>query len=510
MRDGLLELVLLLGLQDPGLQPGDRFRVPFPALPETLASEPSEMHVYIPSKYDPARKHPLFVWLNGGAGRPGVQTGPVGTEHVVVVSMPLYKVKEKGAVPVRDEDAELVWSCYAAMLAQLERLVPNLHPDARVIGGFSNGANTIASLLNRVPEFPRRFQGYLLWEGGNLLTNAKALAGESLFVVYGETSLGKQGLAIVDAAAKAGADADFLEMKGVGHATPPAFHPPIQEWIARKVLYKELPDRLRVLQDAVKTGRWPEAVRAYPRAADLLFDDRRPEAAEVRDAYEKIRAAGEQAVAKLPDAEPTAASLDTWKKFVREWTPFPCADRPRAACERMGEAAFRKVPAQPEAARAKALRKLADDWSGFSIRDKAMASLDEIAARELEAVLAKEKGGGLSSKLTKLAKDYDGTPSADRARQKLQELREEQAQALLERIKGLQGADRKRALAQFITQYEGTRRRGSSKDPVKIETRGETPAPPSRGGPGQGPLFFLISCNTITVNMSYYCHNDDA
>jgi hypothetical protein len=413
----LLPLFLQAPPADPRVKPGARFVVPFPSLPKTLASANSELHVYIPTKYDPRKKHPLFVWLNGGVGNPGCNAGPVGNEHFVVASMPLYKVKEKGAVPVLDEDAELVWSCYKVMLAELERIVPNLHPENRVIGGFSNGANTTAALLNRSKEFPQRFKGYLLWEGGNFLSDVNNLGSDALFVVYGEKSLGKQGRPIVDAANQAGADADFLEMKGVGHASPPEFHPQIRDWVARKVLYKELPDLLRLLRDAVKKSRWPEAVRACVRAADLLFDDARPEARELQEAREKIAAAGEQAVAKLPGAEPTKSTLETWKKFALDWASFPCADKPREACERAAAVALADIPAQPESTRVRALRRFAEDWEGFAARSTAFAALDEIAAKSLDAILANEKGNGLRSKLTKLAADYAGTASAEGPRQ---------------------------------------------------------------------------------------------
>ena len=46
---------------DPRVKPGQSFVVPFPGLPQTLGGKPSELHVYIPRKYDPARKHPLLL-----------------------------------------------------------------------------------------------------------------------------------------------------------------------------------------------------------------------------------------------------------------------------------------------------------------------------------------------------------------------------------------------------------------------------------------------------------------
>src|SRR5207247_6358841 len=127
--------------------------------------------------------------------------------------------------------AGLIWSCYRTMLAELERIVPNVHADARVVAGFSNGANCQAVLLNRAKEFRDAFKGFVLWEGGNMLDAFKGLSGKSLFVLYGEKSLGKYGMPIAASASKAGADADFVEMKGVGHDAPASYNPQVRDWI---------------------------------------------------------------------------------------------------------------------------------------------------------------------------------------------------------------------------------------------------------------------------------------
>lgn len=462
-----LALILLLArapaepaqaVADPRVKPGARFVVPFPTLPQTLGSKASELHVFIPKKYDPRRKHPLFVWLNGGEGNPGINTGPVGEDHFVVISMPLYKVSGKGAVAVLDPDGELIWSCYRTMLAELERIVPNVHPEARVIGGFSNGANTTAVLLNQIKEFPDHFKGYLLWEGGNMLVPSKTLAGDSLFVLYGETSLGKQGESIASAATRAGADAEFSEMKGVGHDAPARFHPDIRSWIDRKVLYKELPDHMRVLQDSVKKGRWPDAVRLHGLVRGVLIDDARSEIKAAQEAFEKISAAGDEASRKLPGPEPSRATLEKWKKFVEDWQGFPCSGNPRDACEKWASGELKEILNQPDSSRGKALRKFADAWTGFQARSAALAALDEIGAGALEAILTGQKGAALVSQLQKFAREYDGTSSAARALAKLQEIRETQAAAILERIKAIPGApDRKRAMQDFLQAFEGTR-----------------------------------------------------
>lgn len=439
--------------QDPRVKPGQTFVVPFPGLPQTLGGKPSELHVFIPRKYDPAKKHPLFLWLNGGPGNPGINAGPVGEDHWIVVSMPLYKVNPAQGLLLLNEDAGMIWSCFRTMLAELERIVPNVHSDARVVAGFSNGANCQAVLLNRVKEFRDAFRGFILWEGGNMLDNFKALPGKSLYVLYGEKSLGKYGAPIAASAVKAGADSDFFEMKGVGHDAPASYNPQVRDWIQRKVLYKDLPDAFKAMTDAVKQSRWPEAVRQYNRVSGLLVDETREEVAPTREAFRKMGDACDGAAAKLPGSEPSKATVAAWKKFATEWFPCPGAEKAREACSRYGTGELASVGGQ-----AKALRKFMEEWEGFAVRKSAVEALEALAGPELEALLAKHKGPALLGPLQKFAREYEGTPSARKALDRQQQVREELAGAILEQIKQLGSpAERKRAAQELIRNYDGTR-----------------------------------------------------
>jgi len=414
--------------------------------------------VFIPRKYDPAKKHPLFLWLNGNDGPPGINTGPVGEDSFVVASLPLYKINPAEGLLLKNEDARYIWSCWKPMLAELERIVPNLNPDMRVVGGFSNGANCQAVLLNKVKEFADDFKGFLLWEGGNMLDNFKVLQGHSLFVLYGEKSLGKYGAPIAASASKAGADAEFFEMKGVGHDAPASFNSKVRDWIERKVLFKDLPEAFRAMTEAVKRARWGEAVREYHRVSGVLLDDSREEAGPTKEAFRKISLAAEEAAGKLPGSEPTKATCGLWRKFVRDWSPCPAVEKVRDALDRQGQDDLKEVNGLPDSARSKALRKFMEEWEGFSVREAAVASLEDMAARDLEAALSKPKNPAFQHLLEKCSRDFEGTPSSRKAQEKLQELREEQASILLDRIKQTpSAADRKRSLQDLIKMYDGTR-----------------------------------------------------
>src|SRR5262245_32810714 len=121
----MTSLVLFLGLvvqdpaPDPRVKPGEGFILPFPGLPQTLGKRPSELHVRFPRKYDPKKKFPMLLWINGGNGDPGVNP-IVGEDGWILVSLPLYKVNPASTPAVMNEDAALIWSCYRTMLAELE------------------------------------------------------------------------------------------------------------------------------------------------------------------------------------------------------------------------------------------------------------------------------------------------------------------------------------------------------------------------------------------------------
>lgn len=443
---------------DPRIKPGQSFVVPFPGLPKTLANAPSELHIYIPKKYDVSRKHPLFVWLNGGAGGPGIRTGPVGEDHFVVVSMPLYKVNPAAGLLLTAEDSGLIWSCHKQMLAEVERLVPNLSPELRVIGGFSNGANCQAVLLNRVREFADAFKGFLLWEGGNMLDNFKVLSGKSLFVLYGQNSLGKYGAPIAASAQKAGADAEFFEMKGIGHDAPASFDPKVHDWIDRKVITRDLSDAFRAMNASLGRSRWAEAVSLYNRVSGMLLDDSREEYRKTQDAYQKLCQAAQDSAAKLPGSEPTKQTIGLWKKFVSDWSPCPPADKIRAGCNSFAEAELKDVLLEAENGRARSLRKFLDEWNGYPVRSSATQALEELAGKEWGILLDKHKGPALLGPLQKFAHDYAGAPSAQKALDRVQEIREDLAATLLAQIKQMaSAADRKRAAQELIRSYDGTR-----------------------------------------------------
>jgi hypothetical protein len=85
----------------PKLAPGSTFTIMFPEMPPTFAElldhtgVKARMTVFLPTNYDPGRKHPLLIFLYGGSGgsggNPSVARALSEEKDFVCVSLPLFK-----------------------------------------------------------------------------------------------------------------------------------------------------------------------------------------------------------------------------------------------------------------------------------------------------------------------------------------------------------------------------------------------------------------------------------
>ena len=168
---------------------GALITVKFPEMPRTFAGAVPQMAVFLPVNYDPARKHPLLIFLRGGDGgndsNPAIARDLVEDKDFVCVSLPLFKEKDPNqTVLIRDNDCKVAWPLYKTMLAKLDEVVPNIDPNHRVLGGFSNGAHMTAALINQSEgEAAARFCAFFLIDGGG---------GVARF--HGNTAVGRQAL----------------------------------------------------------------------------------------------------------------------------------------------------------------------------------------------------------------------------------------------------------------------------------------------------------------------------
>jgi predicted peptidase len=256
MRAGLVVMILLFAANvamgapavetTPKLVPGDTLTITFPEMPPTLYAMcdkkdvKAQMSVFLPRNYDPARKHPLLVFLNGWdgghGGNPGVARSLAEDKDFVCVSVPLFKATNPkapgGEIIMRDADARYMWPFFKTMLAKLDELVPNIDPGHCVLGGFSNGAHATAGLIDESGgEIARRFCAFLLVEGGGRLQHYDLLKGKPFLMVSSNAKSRPRAQQICDAA-KAADARTTLVFEDVGkHDFPVSAYPAVRAWL---------------------------------------------------------------------------------------------------------------------------------------------------------------------------------------------------------------------------------------------------------------------------------------
>ncbi|MGA2497210.1 MAG: hypothetical protein ABSH20_05685 [Tepidisphaeraceae bacterium] len=229
----------------PKLEPGKTIAIQFPDLPPTFYAVSqkkdvkAQMTVFLPKNYDPGRKFPLLVFLNGGdggaGGNPGVARALSEEKDYICVNMPLFKVTDPqahGGIVMQAEDGKYMWPFFKTMLLKLEELVPNIDPAHRILGGFSNGAHATAALLDESDgEVAGRFSAFLFVEGGGRLQHYDLLKGKPFLMVSSNAKSHPRAQQICDAAKAAGARATLI-VEDVGkHDFPVTAYPAVRKWL---------------------------------------------------------------------------------------------------------------------------------------------------------------------------------------------------------------------------------------------------------------------------------------
>jgi predicted peptidase len=212
----------------------------------TKTTEPA-MTVFLPRNYDPQRKFPLLIFLNGWDGgeatNPGVARALSEEQDFVCVAMPLFKESLDPSAPantraiiIQDADGRFAWPLYKTMLARLDALVPNIDPAHRVLGGFSNGAHMTGALLNQSDgEVARFFSAFFLVDGGGGFRSFDLLKDKPLLMVCGVWRPNP------DPPLAAGVKLTIYRMAVAKHAFPETEYRAVREWLCGPALASAAP-----------------------------------------------------------------------------------------------------------------------------------------------------------------------------------------------------------------------------------------------------------------------------
>lgn len=248
------------------LQPSARIVLEFPDLPQTLYAMQSGRDsvtracLALPENYSPERAFPLFVFLNGGHGGPA--TGPGRGQQImqnkdfIFVNLPLFKTRFdpdgpfKGLLITADQDGETICKAYAAMLKKICAVIPNVDAAHGVIGGMSNGANSIVAVFEQGDDFlTSAFRNLVLVEGGwHAIKTFDRYRGKGVLYLYGDYAgqndwLGRKMREELPRAsqrfeAEAAAhrlDVTGVEMEHTGHDMPARFDGDVRQWLRARI-----------------------------------------------------------------------------------------------------------------------------------------------------------------------------------------------------------------------------------------------------------------------------------
>jgi len=248
------------------IKAGAKITVAFRAMPKTLYSQirgkpyPAKMTFYLPKNYSPEKKFPLILWNSGGDGHKGTDLRyPLKLTrgmNVVCLTLPLFK---RDLEPLKTDKsnywsrmilndrntAATTWKCYKIMLEKFFSLVPNIDMEKTFMGGFSNGANVTALLLDRPrSEILVFFNHFFFMEGGTLFSRIKTLRKRDLLVLFGnrhdwgrktEAVIGKNVKRLVSRSRARGVNCESFIGKGLGHVIAPVFTRRLKKWIRERI-----------------------------------------------------------------------------------------------------------------------------------------------------------------------------------------------------------------------------------------------------------------------------------
>lgn len=248
------------------LKPGTRMILKFPELPQTLHAMQSgqeavtQAYLALPENYSPERKFPLFVFLYGGHGGPGAGPGRgqqiMENKDCIFVNLPLFKKKIdpdgpfKGLLITTEQDGETICQAYTAMLKKIYATIPNVDTAHNIIGGMSNGGNSIVAMFENGDAYlMNTFQNLVLIEGGwHSIKTFDRYRGKEILYLYGDYAmqddwLGKKmreelpkAVKKLDEAITAHQlNATGLVMKDTGHDMPSKFNADVKAWVLKQL-----------------------------------------------------------------------------------------------------------------------------------------------------------------------------------------------------------------------------------------------------------------------------------
>lgn len=217
----------------------------FPEMHQTLYNDvdpgqadfhPPRMTIHLPENYAADKLYPMLVYIgghHGGMGFPNPKIYKAFCKDTISVVLPLFKqtvepLKQDDSnkwsrARIRQEDHQVLWTCYEQMLRKAYELVPNIDRNRTFMGGFSNGGHATAALLNRpdaANEIRKLITFFYFFEGGSDLQEFATLKNTPILFLQGGKHEKQWLAAAYERAIATGVPAQWHLMPNVGHEMP--------------------------------------------------------------------------------------------------------------------------------------------------------------------------------------------------------------------------------------------------------------------------------------------------
>lgn len=214
------------------------YLIDFSELERTAQGTHAIAEIALPENFDPDKKHPLFVWFSPGNG--GYNTkrprNIIQNTDFICVGLPYLSWHLGGGWYTP-------WDYHKTMLDSIEKLLPNIDPENRIVGGWSSGgAQIMRHIATSNGAFQDYFYAFLPGGAGFDLGQLETIKYRPMLITIGSED--KRSFILGDLAWKAelaGVDVTFNEMQGVGHTLPDTIYPYMHTWIYDKVITRNEP-----------------------------------------------------------------------------------------------------------------------------------------------------------------------------------------------------------------------------------------------------------------------------
>ncbi len=239
------------------LKPGQKLVFNFPDLPKTLAGRTPIVTLRLPDNYSGSETYPLFIYLDGGQGGGGNNLhrpkAIIGSKDYIIGNFPLFGqsniLEPFNGELISVDNYSTNSAAFQEFLLKIKQTIPNIDQRKSVVGGYSNGANSLAVMLSALDVgLLENFRYIFFIDGGedwswNSIARTSKLRRHRFLLIYGGGEPQKtewwrkhtlnRAVSFQEFAQRWNVDIEVKIVPGYNHGFYKEFYPLIRSWLDR-------------------------------------------------------------------------------------------------------------------------------------------------------------------------------------------------------------------------------------------------------------------------------------